>query len=846
MPSPETWHRIEELFDAAVDLSPGERAAMLERACAGDEPLRLEVESLLASDESAATFIEAAASSIPQDLLAAVEDEDNEPLAGRHFGAYRIVREIGRGGLGAVYLAARADEQYEKQVAIKLVKRGLDTDDILRRFRAERQILAQLDHPNIARLMDAGSTADGRPYFVMEYVEAQPISSYCNVQQLSTASRLELFRVVCGAVTYAHQHLVVHRDLKPSNILVTQHGEVKLLDFGIAKVIGGEAEVGMRTVTEMRMMTPEYASPEQVRGESVTTSSDVYSLGVVLYELLTGGKPYRLTNPTPQKLERAITEVEPQRPSTIVAGDEGGPSRDRKSLRGDLDNIVLMALRKEPARRYASVQQLSDDIRRHLESLPVVARKDTWSYRSAKFVRRHRVGVAALSLIFLSLIGGIVATVRQTRKAERERGKAEATSAFLQNMLAASSPIVNLRARDLTVKDALDEASKRLSADDLSSQPEIKAELQRIIGVSYFSIGQYELAELNLSAALQAKNRLSGEDSPDALKTLVSLAHIWAGATGNYARANRFYEEKLPLLRMAQRKGRISADWLADALNGDALLQRAQGDSKKAEMLLREELGLRHQLSPVIRDDLSGTDSVLALTLADQGNFNEAIRIVRDKLEALREQNQERTPAHCGALTGLGSFLIEQGAFGEAEEYLRNAEAIYRKLYDASNMQLGDNLRLQAQALSSQQQDTEAEGKINEALQIYRASSSPHYVNYATALIVQGIICSHTGRTDEAERLLREAVRIRTENVPPTHFLRAMSEGALGDFLISQSHLVEAEPLLLGSYKSLKASQGENSPRTNLALRRLVLLYDAWPRPEQAATYRGFIPATTR
>src|SRR5207249_2293210 len=335
--------------------------------------LRREVESLLQSHARAGTFID------KRSLF--LSDEEGEATgaaaaAGELIGPYRVLREIGRGGMGTVYLAERADQQYEKQVAIKLIKPGMDTDAVLRHFRNERQILASFDHPNIARLFDGGTTEDGLPYFVMEYVEGLPINEYCTNHELSLVDRLKLFREVCAAVSYAHRHTVIHRDIKMSNILVTSEGIPKLLDFGIAKILtpGAGAEALM-TMTSLRPMTPEYASPEQVRGEPVTTASDVYSLGVVLYELLTGRSPYRFTSRAPRDVERAITEQEPTRPSTATGLHRNQHSElsNRKLLRGDLDNILLMALRKEPARRYQTVDQFAEDIRRHLESRPVRA-----------------------------------------------------------------------------------------------------------------------------------------------------------------------------------------------------------------------------------------------------------------------------------------------------------------------------------------------------------------------------------------------------------------------------------------------------------------------------------------
>lgn len=426
----ERWQQVKAIVaEALAEKSSTARMNLVSTRCGGDPELLREVTSLL--DQTTSVWEDFA------EKASAPLRRDPTPLEpGRRIGAYAIVRELGRGGMGVVYLAERADGAFEKQVAIKVLKRGTDTDEILRRFEAERQILARLDHPNITRLIDAGTTDDGLPYVVMDYVVGKPITQYVSEKQLSVTERLKLFRAVCSAVSYAHQNLIVHRDVKPNNVLVTDQGEVRLLDFGIAKLLS-DAEAGGvdMTVTILRVMTPEYASPEQIKGDPITTLSDVYSLGVCLYELLTGARPYKLTRKTSDELSKAICEQEPQRPSTTVARGDGNSKleiRNSKFLKGDMDNIVLKALRKVPARRYASVEQFSEDIRRHLEGLPVRARKDTAAYRAGKFVKRHKVGVTAVAAVVLVLVIGIVATAWQWAVAKAERAKAEARFEILR------------------------------------------------------------------------------------------------------------------------------------------------------------------------------------------------------------------------------------------------------------------------------------------------------------------------------------------------------------------------------------------------------------------------------
>ena len=867
--SSEEWGQLRELFRGAIEQDPPMRAAYLDQVCADDASLRPELESLLASHDQAEYFIEAPAFAYPSK---AVADASADGIVGRRLGSYQLIREIGRGGMGTVYLAERADEQYQKLVAIKIVRRGMDTDDILRRFRNERQILASLDHPNIARLLDGGTTDEGLPFLVMEYVEGTRVTDYCDAHQLPTNERLRIFRTICAAVQHAHQNLVVHRDLKPSNILITSDGTPKLLDFGIAKVLTADYAAGGsdHTGTELRVLTPDYASPEQVRGETLATTSDIYSLGVVLYELLTGRRPYRVTTPSPQEMARVVCEQMPTKPSESIAefgsrivdlkskpndkskNDPRSVIRNPKILRGDLDNIVLKALRKEPPRRYESASQFSDDIQKYLDGLPVSARKDTFKYRSSKFVQRNRLGVAAAAIILLSLVGGIVATAWQARVAARqaraaalqaqmaqqEKAKAQSIIVLLEQMLNNANPSrssASKHGKETTMAEMLDEASARLKSTEFANQPELKAELERIVGRAYYGQGLYSLAREHAQEYVLLEKGLYGENDPRTLEASTSWAMLlWE--RGEMTEAERLFRQALPPMRIGQKNGSITAETLLGSLNAFACLRRNQGDSREAEAAFREVLALGSQAPPDF--DLGTTHSMLASTIADQGRFDEALQTARDAVTETRQREGAESSILGFTLTILGGFLSDKGNFAEADTALREAETIFRKQQQPSGLWVGDNLRNQAISFYRQNRFAEAQTKVDETLKIYLESFGVHYDNYPTALITKGLILNKTGKAKEGETILREAVKLRTESLPKDHFWVAVANDALGECLTTQKRFAEAEPLLVESYGVLNSRLGTRDPRTTEALGRPVALYELWGKPAQAEQYR--------
>jgi serine/threonine protein kinase/tetratricopeptide (TPR) repeat protein len=588
------WLEIKRVFNAAIELPELERAAFL-----GDCPtdLRFEVEKLLNACQSAGDFI--AEPALVE--LGLTDLDERDPYIGKQIDSYRIIREIGHGGMGTVYLGNRADDSFDKPVAIKLIKRGMDTTAVLKRFVMERQILAQLQHPNIASLLDGGTTADGLPYFVMEYVDGQPITAFCSSLQTSIPERLELFTKVCEAVSFAHQSLVVHRDIKPSNIVVTADGTPKLLDFGIAKLLHPEwsLDTNEATATMFRLMTPEYASPEQIRGLPITTASDVYSLGVVLYELLSGERPFKIESRLPEEVAQIVLTAEPLKPSEVATRRRGdaetlrkvSPSTDSNDkpeisaspilrvsasqLRGDLDNIVLKALRKEPERRYQSVQEFAGDIRRHLTGLPVTATADTTLYRLKKFVKRHSVGVLAAGLVVATLLVAASVTTWQAAVARRERDKAEHRFKQVRKLantvlfeyhdaiakLAGSTPL-----REKMIKDALE------YLDNLAADNNDDASLQAELATAYEKVGDVQgnpylanlgdqagaLASYNKALAIRAALERSAPGNPEIKYDLASVYEmigdiLWAKGDSSAAREN--YEQAFAIFNELERNG---------------------------------------------------------------------------------------------------------------------------------------------------------------------------------------------------------------------------------------------------------------------------------------------------
>jgi serine/threonine-protein kinase len=808
MPQSE-WHKVEELFQAALDVPTGQRRAWLVERCGEDAELCGEVESLLAAEKASAGFLPRA--NLARAAGALLSDAGRERTVER-IGRYKILREVGRGGMGVVYLAEREDGEFSQRVAVKLVKRGLDTEDILRRFRNERQILASLHHPNIAQLFDGGETEDGRPYFVMEYVEGLPLLRYCEERGLSIVERLKMFRRVCAAVSHAHQNLIVHRDIKPSNILVTEDGEPKLLDFGVAKILNAGVAGETQTRAQQRVMTPEYASPEQVRGQRVTTATDVYSLGVILFELLTDARPYKLKDTSPEELSRVICDSEPTRPSEVIADlksrvlNPQSAIRNPKLLRGDLDNIVLMALRKEPSRRYGSVEQLSEDIRRHLEGRPVLARKDTSLYRASKFVRRNRVGVAAACLVFLTLSAGIAATAWQARRAREQARIADAKSAeakaalartekinrFMQSIFSYANPDWFGRAggrRDVSVLEAMRDIEKHID-DDFRDEPDVRADIYQQMGDSYRTQGLYADAERNLRKALQLRLELYGEDSSKVAESLFILSGV-RFAQGDHAEQERLLTKALEIQRRHPEDGNNLPYMMVDYA---AILTEDKNDYAGALALDREALEEFRRRYGEGHHMVGEMQHVLSRDYADLGDYQEA--------EAFAAGYLQRNPSSkIFILPRLVSIDVAKGDYRAAEDLtkqmLAQAQGHNLKPEETTFMEDVQSMLAYAQGDYAQAKAHSEKALAAQADLLANVPPAPYRIR------TLALALNRLGESKRAEALLRgEIERLKqSEQV----FLLADLDSALGEVLTTEGRFTEAEPLLRRAYETQQA-----------------------------------------
>lgn len=673
------WGWVRALFEKAIALPIEERDAFLRNEAGDDEALLQEVRNLLAADIHADRNIE--------EIIGKAADEaaatNTSSRLTQQVGNYRLTRLLGSGGMGNVYLGERVDEQFDHEVAIKILQTGRSNATFVQRFRSERQVLARLEHPNICRLLDGGETEDGLPYLVMEYVRGVPVDTYCDEHQLDVTARLCLFQKVCLAVDHAHRNLVVHRDVKPSNILITDDGEPKLLDFGIAKLIDDSGvALGNITVESARMLTPEFASPEQVRGEPVAVATDVYSLGVLLYRLLCGRGPYRVRSDMPSDLARAIVEDVPSKPSTtlvtalehdrteeeqISSSRDTSVSRLRNRLQGDLDNIALVALRKEPERRYSSAKALHDDIDNYLSHRPIAARADSLTYRTGKFVRRQRVAITVAAAVAAILAASVIQVVDQRNKAEAAAVQAEQVTAFLAKLFTSASPETS-HGSVITASSLLAQGIKDI--DQLDDQPAVQAELLHIMGDSYAWIGEHMKAREILRRAVALARDLPSFD-PAALAFAIKDYADNERLLGNFDVALQAFEESLAILKDRYGENHSSVAHVYGRI-GD--VYRSQANLVDAQRSLKAAIAIKTSLGQI--DDQGGIDirGNLALVIDESGDTMSAIDVQSAVVEASYRVVGDKHPNTVIRVANLGLMQTKVGLF---EESLANNTVAY-------------------------------------------------------------------------------------------------------------------------------------------------------------------------
>jgi eukaryotic-like serine/threonine-protein kinase len=888
---------IDAAFDAALDQPHGERTRWLREHFAADRSIVAEVEALLAAHERAEGILEA----MPVQRPAGPAATDTIPH--RRIGAYRVLREIGRGGMGVVYLAERDDGQFRRRVAIKLLRASPDGEELHRRFIAERQILASLDHPNIAQLQDGGVTDGQLPYLVMEYVEGLPITVYCDRHRLALDDRLSLFTDVCAAVRHAHQNLVVHRDLKPGNILVTGDGRVKLLDFGIAKLLnpGISAVAQPVTRTEFRVMTPEYASPEQVRGEPLSTASDVYSLGVVLYELLAGRRPYRITTGSPAELATVICEREPERPSSRIAqsaadGDEpptadpaavatsrnSTPQRLRRELQGDLDAIVMMALRKEPRRRYGTAERLARDIERYLDGRPVLAHRGSQAYRLRRFVARHRGSATAAALVVASLVAGSGVALWQAAAARNERDRAEAAlresedvTAFLVGLFQATDPL-DPGGAFINVRDLMRRAAGH--ADELGQQPRVQARMFEVMGRVHLNLADYAGAERLLRRALAIQRSLHDSTHPDVTATFLPLSES-IRRQGRYLEAESLTTQGVQLRQLASGDHLPdAADFLfelsglavrrADLTGADSIaslalelrrtergpddplvaraLERASATRRRLGRVAETEQLLRDALAIYSRHEPSGTAaSYTRLRLADVisqdrgGDRDEADTLYRRAiadLEAGVGPGHQRTFA---ARNDYAGFLMRLGRAREAEPIFRQNMEFIRRAYGDDHPITVAQLGLIASAAAALGRFAESDSIVRIELAGYERLYGRPSNAYIGALGYLARTLVRTGRIGDADSVGRLAVSLWRDSLGETDSpLLALAIAGWAGTKTAGGSYTDAESLYGEALRMLLAHTGEDHRDVRRIHSGLANLYDRWGRPADAARHR--------
>lgn len=806
------WKEVEALFHRARALPSTEAIKVLNNLRSRDPTLVEQVEAMLRAHQQSSVQL----GGIVQTAMLGALEQLPETI-----GPYEVVSRIGTGGFCSVYLAQLHSDPAQR-VAVKVLRRGLALPDSTQRLLQETEILARLHHPNIARLLGHGTSRLGEPYFAMEFVEGEPIDQFCDTRRLTVDARLRLFRLACAAVDYAHRNLVIHRDIKPSNLLVTHDGVPKLLDFGIAKLMLPELlrVESVHTVAGGSLMTPDFASPEQVREEPLTTATDVYSLGVLLYRLLCGRPPYRFADRSPRTIDEVISTVEPPAPSTRLVGgsrqrnierDKGEESTSediarlrrstvpqlRSKLYGDLDSIVLMALSKEPEQRYSSVQQLSRDLSNYLHSMPVAARRITTGYRIRKFVRRHRLAVGVVAAIVLTLMTAVVVTTRATLRAEAQQARAERHLAesrqvteFLVDIFEVPDP-ETAQGREISAKELLDEGARRIAAQ-LEHQPEIRASLMVTMGRVYRNLGDHQKSKELLAEALDFHRQQSKDSDPAVIDSLQQLARSLL-VQGEFETAQKLLGQARSSLEAS---GQTSVVVYAQTLSLLAEASQQRSKLAEAEALYRQALEIQRRLlapdDPELIDTLSGLAELSVL----RRNFDHAEAMFRTTLELRRSRLGNKHPDIAANLSNLTVALHGQGRLEEAESAIREAVGIRSELYGEQHWIVGKSYNNLGQILAAQGRTEEALPWMEKALEVGRSRLGPDHPQIGSRSVNLARLYQRVGRLDEAEELFLKALEVHRKSLGDEHPSTARNLNQLADLYATQGRETEALELL--------------------------------------------------
>jgi serine/threonine-protein kinase len=857
------WDRIQTLFHEAADLPERERDHFLQDACQGDEPLMANVLAMLREDSRGASLLDRDVANLAQRIIG----NGTLPAAPvANFGPYRIVKPLGEGGMGVVYLAARDD--LGSLAAIKILRDAWLSPARRERFLSEQRTLAQLNHPSIARIYDADTLADGTPWFVMEYVDGLPLTEYCRRRQSSIPERLRSFRSVCEAVQHAHQHAIIHRDLKPSNILVKPDGTVRLLDFGIAKHLGGLDQPVDRTLTGLSLMTPAYAAPEQVRNGPVGVYTDVYSLGVILYELLAGRLPFDLSNRTPAEAASVIVEGQPHKPS---AGAQAAAS---KTAWADLDVLCLTAMHKDPERRYRSVEALIRDIDHYLNGEPLEARPDSLRYRLGKFERRNRRALTVAAVVLTAILALVaVFTLRLAAARTRTLAEAARTQRIQRFMLNLFGDQTAGPADDLRVVTLLDRGVEE--ARILDREPAVQAELYQTLGGLYQQLGKLDRADALLASALDRRRAIYGREHPEVAESLIALGLLRirqarldeaerlvregfdmsrrllpandpavAKATsalgkvlehrGRYSQAITVLEEAI---RLQSAHGAAAPD-LAESLTELANTQFYLGHYDISDSLNRRLLAMHRQMyggrHPLVADDLINLSAIQY----NLGHYPEAEAFARQALDIYQSWYGKDHPEVASSLTFLGQALGREERYNEAEEALRRALAIQERVYGPVHTQVALALNELANVEMKRGKLDEAEARFRRAVDIYRTVNGDRHYSVAIALSNLGGVYLERKQYARAEQLLREVIVRFTEALSANHLNTGVAQLRLGRTLLREHRYGEAETHLLAGYDIIARQTSPSIGWLRTARQDLIALYDETGHPEKAAPYR--------